>query len=118
MSTSQVSIIVAILLNVNIMIGAGIFVSPPAMSAIIGDSSYLAWLVSSLIFLPVLFFTPWFIVSPTSACWIPPVLTTEIAGPNIAKFWAHPVRNIRLNKIKKTFFINSDYYLNLFTIKV
>ena len=55
MSVSQVSIIVAILLNVNIMIGAGIFIAPPSMASIVPEFSYLGWCVSSLIFLPVVY---------------------------------------------------------------
>ena len=54
-SNNKISVLVAIIMNVNIMVGAGIFISPPQMAQTAGSYSYLGWLLSALIFLPVVY---------------------------------------------------------------
>lgn len=51
---NQISLVTAILLNINIMVGAAIFVAPPLMAAQAGGMSYLGWLISALIVLPII----------------------------------------------------------------
>ncbi len=53
MSTYKMSLFDAILMNMNIMIGGGIFVGPAAMAIAAGNASFLAWPVTALIFLPL-----------------------------------------------------------------
>src|SRR5690349_20003336 len=53
-STSpSISLFTAILININIMVGAGIFINPPLMASIAGQFSYLGWLVGALIMVPL-----------------------------------------------------------------
>lgn len=52
-SNNQISFWTAILININIMVGAAIYINPPLMTASIGGSSYLTWLFGGLVFLPV-----------------------------------------------------------------
>ncbi|NCF71681.1 MAG: amino acid permease [Chlamydiales bacterium] len=49
----KISVLTAILVNINIMVGAAIYINPPVMTAQVGASSYLTWLFGGLIFLPV-----------------------------------------------------------------
>ena len=53
METSKISFISALLISMNIMIGAGIYISPPDMALVAGDLSYWGWFASFLLFLPV-----------------------------------------------------------------
>ncbi|MBC60827.1 MAG: hypothetical protein CMP11_00045 [Zetaproteobacteria bacterium] len=53
MRKDRVPFYVAVLLNMNIMIGAGIYLSPPEMAKVAYGWSYLGWGVAALIFLPV-----------------------------------------------------------------
>ena len=53
MKNHKISLIAAILINMNIMIGAGIYISPPQMAGIAGDLSFWGWIASAIIFLPV-----------------------------------------------------------------
>jgi len=53
MNKYKIPFFLALLINMNIMIGAGVYISPPKMSQIAGSMSYLGWLLSALIFLPV-----------------------------------------------------------------
>ena len=52
-SVSKISFFMAMFINVNIMIGAGIYINPPIMAAQAYDLSYLSWAIGALIFLPV-----------------------------------------------------------------
>ncbi|MFC1842503.1 APC family permease [Candidatus Dependentiae bacterium] len=49
----KISIWTAILININIMIGTGIFFGPSMMAQKAGYASYLSWPIVALIFLPV-----------------------------------------------------------------
>ena len=49
----KLSLFTAILINVNIMIGAAIYINPPVMTNQVGATSYLTWFFGGLIFLPV-----------------------------------------------------------------
>ena len=53
MSSSKISFISALLISMNIMVGAGIYISPPDMALAAGDLSYLGWFAAFLLFLPV-----------------------------------------------------------------
>ena len=53
MKTHKISLLAAILINMNIMIGAGIYISPPQMAALAGEFSFLGWVLSAIVFLPV-----------------------------------------------------------------
>lgn len=50
---NKISLVTAILININIMVGAGIFINPPLMTQMAGGFSYVGWLLSALIILPV-----------------------------------------------------------------
>lgn len=52
-SEDKISLAAAILMNMNMMIGAGIFLNPMFMAAQAGTLSFLGWPIISLIFLPV-----------------------------------------------------------------
>lgn len=49
----KISIWTAILMNINIMIGVGIFVGPPLMAQKAGFASFLGWPAVALVFLPI-----------------------------------------------------------------
>jgi amino acid transporter len=49
----KISIITAILINVNIMVGAGIFISPPQSASVAGQWGFLGWTLAALILLPL-----------------------------------------------------------------
>lgn len=49
----KISLWTAILLNANVMIGAGIFAYPQEMAVGAGSASFLAWPIIALIFLPI-----------------------------------------------------------------
>jgi amino acid transporter len=53
-SKNQISLATAILININIMVGAGIFLNPPLMTTKAGGLSYLGWLISALVVLPII----------------------------------------------------------------
>jgi len=53
--SNKMSLFAAILVNINIMVGAGIYTNPPMMAAKAGGLSFLGWALSSLIFLPLVF---------------------------------------------------------------
>lgn len=53
MNDSKISFFSAVLISVNVMVGAGIYLSPPQMAAAAGNLSYLGWFASLLLFLPV-----------------------------------------------------------------
>jgi amino acid transporter len=57
MSTYKMSLFDAILMNMNIMIGGGIFAGPAMMAMSAGNASFLAWPVTALIFLPLVLST-------------------------------------------------------------
>ena len=50
---SKISFSSAVLISVNVMIGAGIYLSPPQMASVAGSLSYLGWFACLLLFLPV-----------------------------------------------------------------
>ncbi|HBS48324.1 TPA: hypothetical protein DEO28_00615 [Candidatus Dependentiae bacterium] len=51
----KISLFAAIVININIMIGAGIFITPPIMAQKSGPLSFLGWGLSAIIFLPLVF---------------------------------------------------------------
>lgn len=53
MEENKISLMTAILININIMIGAGIFIVPPIMAKLSGPLSFLGWTAVGIIFLPV-----------------------------------------------------------------
>lgn len=57
MQEHKISLRTAILLNMNIMIGSGIFISPSKIAAIAGNASFLAWPAVVLLFLPLVLCT-------------------------------------------------------------
>ena len=59
MNYSKISIFVAILININIMVGAAIYIGPPQMAEVAGTYSYLGWLLCAAVFLPVVISINW-----------------------------------------------------------
>jgi basic amino acid/polyamine antiporter, APA family len=57
MNDHKISLLTAILLNMNIMIGSGILIGPGKSAAISGNASFLAWPLVALLFLPIVFCT-------------------------------------------------------------
>lgn len=53
MNNSSISLWTAVLININLMIGAGIYFMPPLMAKAAGNLSYLGWPIIGLLFLPV-----------------------------------------------------------------
>lgn len=53
MKHHKISLLTAILMNINIMVGSGILAGPAVMAAISGNASFLGWLVVALLFLPI-----------------------------------------------------------------
>lgn len=53
MKTEKISFLSALLMNINLMIGSGIFVGPTQMALIAGSASYLTWPLVALCFLPI-----------------------------------------------------------------
>ena len=53
MQSSKISLTTAILMNINLMVGAGIFINPSLMAQQAGFLSYLGWPLIGIIFLPV-----------------------------------------------------------------
>jgi len=53
----KISLRTAVLLNMNIMIGSGIFISPSQIALIAGNASFLAWPAVVLLFLPLVLCT-------------------------------------------------------------
>ena len=53
MKHHKISLVTAILMNINIMVGSGILIGPAVMAGIAGNASFLAWLLVALIFLPI-----------------------------------------------------------------
>ena len=53
MQSSKISLTTAILMNMNLMVGAGIFINPSLMAQQAGALSYLGWPLIGIIFLPV-----------------------------------------------------------------
>jgi APA family basic amino acid/polyamine antiporter len=49
----KISFFTVMMLSVNIMIGAGLFLGPPFMASLAGELSYLGWTLSAIIFLPI-----------------------------------------------------------------
>ena len=49
----KISLFSAILMNINLMIGAGIFLIPMLMAEKSGPTSFLGWPLSGLLFLPI-----------------------------------------------------------------
>jgi basic amino acid/polyamine antiporter, APA family len=57
MKEHKISLVTAILLNMNIMIGSGILIGPGAAAAISGNASFLSWPLVALMFLPIVLTT-------------------------------------------------------------
>jgi basic amino acid/polyamine antiporter, APA family len=53
MKENKISLFTAIMTNVNIMVGAGIFINPQLMAQKAGGLSFLGWAASALVFLPI-----------------------------------------------------------------
>lgn len=53
----KISLITAVLMNINIMIGTGILIGPGKMAAIAGNASFLGWPLVALLFLPIVMST-------------------------------------------------------------
>ena len=53
MEQKKISVLTAILMNANIMIGAGIFIGPTMMAQKAGNLSFLGWFAVAIVFLPV-----------------------------------------------------------------
>jgi amino acid transporter len=53
MKQHKISLLTAILLNINIMIGSGILAGPGIMAGIAGNASFLPWPIVALLFLPL-----------------------------------------------------------------
>ena len=53
MKEHKISLLTAILMNINIMVGVGIFFGPPLMASKAGFASFLGWPLVALIFVPV-----------------------------------------------------------------
>ncbi len=53
MQEAKVSVFTATLLNINLMVGAGIYITPKLMAQKAGSISYLGWVGSALILLPI-----------------------------------------------------------------
>ncbi|MFA5074628.1 MAG: APC family permease [Candidatus Babeliales bacterium] len=53
MQENKISLFSAILMNINVMIGGGIFIMVPIMAKQAANISFLGWVITALIFLPV-----------------------------------------------------------------
>ena len=53
MSTQKISLFTATMLNINVIIGAGILLNPPIMAGLAGNISFLGWPLCGLIFFPL-----------------------------------------------------------------
>ncbi len=53
MKHHKISLVTAILMNINIMVGSGILIGPAVMAGVAGNASFLAWLLVALLFLPI-----------------------------------------------------------------
>jgi amino acid transporter len=52
-NSHKISFFAAVLMNINLMIGAGIFLMPELMAEKSGAASFLGWALSAIIFLPI-----------------------------------------------------------------
>lgn len=57
MNQHKISLLTAVLINMNIMIGSGILIGPSKTAAIAGNASFLSWLLVALLFLPLVLST-------------------------------------------------------------
>ncbi len=57
MKHHKISLMTAILMNINIMVGSGILIGPGIMAGIAGNASFLSWFVVALLFLPIVLST-------------------------------------------------------------
>ena len=53
MKKEKISLISAIILNINIMVGSAIFAFPSLMTGIAGNASFISWGIMALLFLPL-----------------------------------------------------------------
>lgn len=53
MEQHKISPFSAVIMSINVMVGAGIFIGPPLMAAKAGFASFLGWPIVALIFLPI-----------------------------------------------------------------
>ena len=53
MKHHKISLMTAILMNINIMVGSGILIGPAVMAGVAGNASFMTWLVVALFFLPI-----------------------------------------------------------------
>lgn len=56
-SQHKISLLTAILINMNIMIGSGILIGPSKTAAIAGNASFLSWFLVAILFLPLVLST-------------------------------------------------------------
>lgn len=57
MKQHKISLLSAIFMNMNIMIGSGILIGPGFMAAISGNASFLSWIIVAIFFLPIVLST-------------------------------------------------------------
>lgn len=53
MAEQKISLFAAVLMNINIMVGAGIYIGPMIMAQHAGNASFLGWPISALLFIPI-----------------------------------------------------------------
>ncbi len=53
MNENKISLFTAVLMNINLMVGAGIYIGAMLMASKAGTTSFLGWPLASLVFLPV-----------------------------------------------------------------
>lgn len=53
MSKGKISLFTATMLNINVIVGAGILMTPPVMAGLAGNVSFLGWALCGLIFFPL-----------------------------------------------------------------
>jgi APA family basic amino acid/polyamine antiporter len=53
MEKGKISIFAAILMNINMMVGAGIYINPMIMAEKSGNASFLGWPLAGILFLPI-----------------------------------------------------------------
>jgi len=57
MKEHKISLVTAILMNINIMVGSGILIGPGVMAAAAGNASFISWLIVAVLFLPIVLST-------------------------------------------------------------
>ena len=55
MSKGKISLFTATMLNINVIVGAGILITPPIMTGLAGNMSFLGWALCALVFFPLVY---------------------------------------------------------------